>query len=111
MPNTEAALGVEEIWNQKQLVKAVGTLVAATASSGVARTLVSVESSLRIGDGLRAKSLRGGLRAWLEQFHSADFCIVDGPDGVTTISLTESGAAKYQVSGHSRAPRMRRHLL
>ena len=45
----EATIGSEEIWNQKQLAKAVGTSVASARVGGQARSLESIEASLRIG--------------------------------------------------------------
>ena len=51
----EAAIGSEEIWNQKQLAKAVGTSVASARVGGQARSLESIEASLRIAEGLREK--------------------------------------------------------
>ena len=91
------AQGVEEIWNQKQLAKAVGTAVASARVAGQSRDLASIEASLRIAEGLRAKNLRDGLQAWLQQFHGADFCFEADGQGATLISLTEDGATKYQV--------------
>ena len=97
MSDQGVALGVEEIWNQKQLAKAVGTAVASARVAGHSRELASIEASLRIADGLRAKSLRSGLMAWLQQFHAADFSFEPDGQGGTLVSLTEDGAAKYQV--------------
>ena len=93
----EAAIGSEEIWNQKQLAKAVGTSVASARVGGQARSLESIEASLRIAEGLRAKNLRDGLKAWLQQFHGADFSLETDEQGNTLVSLTDSGAEKYQV--------------
>ena len=92
---SEVALGSEEIWNQKQLAKAVGTSVASLM--GQARSLESIEGSLRISEGLRGKSLQSGLQSWLQQFHSADFSLETDERGRTLVSLTDSGAEKYQV--------------
>ena len=71
---SEPAQGVEEIWNQKQLAKVVGTMVASSVSIGQTRPLAAIESSVRIGDGMRAKFLDpcGGLGGWLQQHHGAD---------------------------------------
>ena len=96
--NMEAAIGSEEIWNQKQLAKAIGMSVAFARVAGQARSLDTIEGSIRIAEGLRAKSLRGGLQAWLQQFHGSDFSVVTDEQGRTLVSLTDSGAEKYQVS-------------
>ena len=93
----EAAIGSEEIWNQKQLAKAIGTSVASARVAGQARSLDSIEGSLRIAEGLRAKNLRDSLQAWLQQFHGADFSLETDEQGRTLVSLTDSGAEKYQV--------------
>ena len=93
----EAAIGSEEIWNQKQLAKAIGTSVASARVAGQARSLDSIEGSLRIAEGLRAKNLKGGLQAWLQQFHGSDFSLEADEQGRTLVSLTDSGAEKYQV--------------
>ena len=101
----EAAIGSEEIWNQKQLAKAVGTSVASARITGQARSLESIEASLRIAEGLRAKNLRDGLKAWLQQFHGADFSLETDEEGRTLVSLTDSGAEKYQVCSLCGSPR------
>ena len=91
---SEPAQGVEEIWNQKQLAKVVGTMVASSVSIGQTRPLAAIESSVRIGDGMRAKFLDpcGGLGGWLRQHHGADFVIADGEVG-----LTDEGKAKHGI--------------
>ena len=86
----EAAIGSEEIWNQKQLAKAIGTSVASARVAGQARSLDSIEGSLRIAEGLRAKNLRDGLQAWLQQFHGADFSLETDEQGRTLVSLTDN---------------------
>ena len=45
MSDQGVALGVEEIWNQKQLAKAVGTAVASARVAGHSRELASIEAS------------------------------------------------------------------
>ena len=65
---------------------------------GQARSLETIEGSLRISEGLRAKSLRSGLRSWLPQFHGSDFHLETDDQGHTLLSLTDSGAEKYRVS-------------
>jgi len=91
---SEPAQGVEEIWNQKQLAKVVGTMVASSVSIGQTRPLAAIESSVRIGDGMRAKFLDpcGGLGGWLQQHHGADFVIADG-----AVGLTDEGKAKHGI--------------
>lgn len=90
----------EEIWNQKQLAKAVGTSVAAARSaSGGPRPLHALEASLRIAPGCWSRFVEphGGLRGWLAKHHASDFIIADSPDGTTTVALTDAGAAKYAL--------------
>ena len=106
----EAAIGSEEIWNQKQLAKAVGTSVASARVGGQAKSLESIEASLRIAEGLRAKNLRDGLKAWLQQFHGADFSLETDEEGRTLVSLTDSGAEKYQVCLLCGSPRALRAI-
>ena len=91
---SEPAQGVEEIWNQKQLAKVVGTMVASSVSIGQTRPLAAIESSVRIGDGMRAKFLDpcGGLGGWLQQHHGADFVVADG-----AVGLTDEGKAKHGI--------------
>ena len=85
----------EEISNQKQLAKAVGTLCATAHSIGEGKSLSQLEASLHVAPGCKAKFLdpAGGLRGWLERHHAADFRLSDGTEVV--VELTEAGAAKY----------------
>ena len=69
-------------------------MVASSVSIGQTRPLAAIESSVRIGDGMRAKFLDpcGGLGGWLQQHHGADFVIADG-----AVGLTDEGKAKHGI--------------
>jgi hypothetical protein len=94
---SEAAQGVEEIWNQKQLLRVIGTACASSYSIGQSRSLKTIEATIRIAEGLRAQRLDpcGGVCGWLRQFHGADFVLAADGD---SISLTPEGAEKYQAN-------------
>ena len=97
--------GVEEVWNTKQLVKAVGLLVASGYSTRGARSLADIESRIRIAEHMTERFLTpvGGLAAWLQKHHSAHFDIrPDGDDHL--IGLTPDGAEKFQTRGLQEAP-------
>ena len=100
---SEAAQGVEEIWNQKQLLRVIGTACASSYSIGQSRSLKTIEETIRIAEGLRAQRLDpcGGVCCWLQQFHGADFVVAADGDAIT---LTPEGAEKYQANAMMQAP-------
>ena len=97
--------GSEEVWNNKQLLKAVGVLVA--SAQGKTRSLADIESRLRIAEHVAERLLapNGGLAGWLEAHHTANFELSRLDSGEILVSLTADGADRFQTRALHEAPR------
>ena len=91
----------EEIWNPKQLAKAVGLACASAAlSRSPPPTADALEASLTVAEGLRQRHLTLGLASWLGRFHAADFAV----DAAGAVTLTANGAKKFTAKDTIVAP-------